>query len=280
MHWRRTTSVWVGFGGSISRYVLGGGITSTAAWATTDMVGGIGDYTWVSNGEGSRIERDSTSGEVTTYPLSGGAGPFSGTPAGPLGIALGSEGSLWIAEQNIGRIGRLTASGDLQEFPIPLPPGLPPPRWWRAEPRYLAEGSEGDMWFTDPGTESVGRVTPTGEITEYRIPPAPSNASAIAGAALVPNEITAVPGGLLFSESGVKALGFIEPSASAPPERPLTAVTAHHRKGAVGGRCGDMSVRVHLGHPNAKEKTVCRSRGKRPSRRRIGRALSRRTVTY
>ena len=71
------------------------------------------------------------------------------------------------------------------------------------------------MWFTDPGSESVGRVTPSGEITEYRIPlPPKGDYRTGTEGYLVPSHIVAVPGGLVFTEDDAKALGLIEPFAS------------------------------------------------------------------
>lgn len=204
----------------LERYAPGGSMTSFPADSPTEVVAGPDGSLWFTDEVGGIVGRINTKGEVTTYPLSGGASVFA-AQAGPFGIAVGPEGALWVAEQNLGRIARLTPSGELWEIPIPLPANLPSGPWWRAEPRYLAAGEEGDMWFTDPGTESIGRISPSGEITEYRIPPAPKS-DYLPGdeGHPVPNHIAAVPGGLLFSETDAKALGFIEPAAAPIPETP------------------------------------------------------------
>ncbi len=249
---------WLAEGNSIERYKPGGGLESFPVNAPIDMVAGPEGDVWFTDLEGSTVGRIDTKGEVTIYPLSGADNVFE-TPAGPLGIVVGADGALWVAEQAAGRIARLTPSGELREFSIPTPPstGFPSGLEWRAEPRYLALGAEGDIWFTDPGTESVGRVTPAGEVTEYRIPPAPKgDYRAGAEGYLVPNHIAAVPGGLLFSESDAKALGFIEPAASPPIEANSTVAAAtrisrvNHRQTCVGDK--------HKHRARRATKAVCR----------------------
>ena len=34
----------------------------------------------------------------------------------------------------------------------------------------IAAGSDGNLWFTEPGTAQVGRVTPSGVVTEFATP--------------------------------------------------------------------------------------------------------------
>ena len=57
---------------------------------------------------------------ATIYPLS----------ADPVGIASGPDGALWFTELAANRIGRITTSGSLTEYPVPwntggasVPPG-------------------------------------------------------------------------------------------------------------------------------------------------------------
>jgi virginiamycin B lyase len=222
------------------------------------MVAGLDGSLWFTDGTENTIGRINTKGEVTTYPLSGGASVFE-TPAEPEGIAVGPEGALWITEQNLGRIGRLMLSGELREFSIPLPSGLPPGLSWQADPRYIAAGAEGDMWFTDPGTESVGRVAPSGEITEYRIPLPPKGdyRTGIEGY-LVPNRIAAIPGGLLFTEDDARALGFIEPFAPSPPEAYSTTRTSLHLSKATHKRiCAATHGSKRHAHRTGHKKAAC-----------------------
>lgn len=57
-------------------------------------------------------------------------------------------------------IGRITPAGKITEFSSGLNSA--------ALPLGIAEGPDGNLWFTDIGhTPAIGRITPTGEITEF-----------------------------------------------------------------------------------------------------------------
>ena len=102
----------------------------------------------------------------------------------PGGIAVGSDGNLWLTTANANRIGRVTTSGALTQFTLPTPGNMP---------GAIASGPDGNVWFTEEGTNRIGRITPAGAITDFAIP--------TAGAA--PAGITAGPGGALwFTEYG------------------------------------------------------------------------------
>jgi virginiamycin B lyase len=63
-------------------------------------------------------------------------------------------------------------------------------------PRAIAAGPDGNLWFTEERENSIGRITPSGKITEFQIPSPHSR----------PGEITAGPDGNLWftEESGNK----------------------------------------------------------------------------
>ncbi len=66
----------------------------------------------------------------------------------PIGITTGPDGALWIAERGLGKLGRITTSGDVtDQFKIK---GKAP------FPQYVATGSDGNLWAT------------TGSIHTYR----------------------------------------------------------------------------------------------------------------
>ena len=80
----------------------------------------------------------------------------------PNGIAQGPDGNggrcLWFTEKAANKIGRITTAGAITEFALPRTVG----------PGPIAEGSDGNMWFTSNALNkqvSVGRVDrKTGEI--------------------------------------------------------------------------------------------------------------------
>ena len=96
-------------------------------------------------------------------------------PAGtrPFGIAKGAEGSAWFTE--VGSrwgIGQVTLAGDITEFPVDL----------HNVPLNIVAGPDGAMWFTEDGivnggSGAIGRIAPTGELTEYILPTLPGYSS-------------------------------------------------------------------------------------------------------
>lgn len=144
-------------------------------------------YTKYMNGQ---IGRLSTTGTVTEFPLPTKLGR-------PVGIAAGPDGNLWFAIQGTTpskhAIGRSTPSGTITEFPIPT----------TAVAEEIAPGSDGNLWFTEPGGNRIGRITPSGSITEYPVTTAAS----------FPIGITAgSDGNVWFSESDGNQIGRITPA--------------------------------------------------------------------
>ena len=92
-------------------------------------------------------------------------------------IVAGPDGALWFAAQaGQNKIGRITTAGAVTEFPIPVPSArvlrlhrhsCRPRRramvWLRREPQL--------RWLW-PGEWSIGRITTTGEFSEFPLPPA------------------------------------------------------------------------------------------------------------
>jgi virginiamycin B lyase len=127
----------------------------------------------------------------------------------PLNIISGPDGNLWFTEDGlinggVGAIGQMTTSGTLSEFPLPTAPGNAS----RAED--ITVGPDGNLWFTwsegsstvgPPLSRSIGRITPSGSITQFPLGSDPSFASA---------GITAGPdGNLWFTEPGANSIGRI-----------------------------------------------------------------------
>ena len=59
------------------------------------------------------------------------------------------------------QIGRITPAGQITEYRVPTT---------LANPRGIAAGPDGNLWFTEYDAHQIGRITPAGQITEYRIP--------------------------------------------------------------------------------------------------------------
>ncbi len=127
-----------------------------------------------SSSDVGQIGRISPGGLVTEYPILTEKPATKEHPeySYPEGIAQGPDGALWFTDDGTNSegeylIGRVTLkSGEapqIKEFPIP-PKG--------SYPHQIAEGPEGDMWFTDisSGSGVIGRITSAGAVTLYPIP--------------------------------------------------------------------------------------------------------------
>ncbi|MBV8066693.1 MAG: hypothetical protein JO113_01865 [Candidatus Eremiobacteraeota bacterium] len=116
--------------------------------------------------------------------------------SGPLGIASGPAPNLnvWFAEFNVRKVGEITTTGPPYiEYTLPDV---------KAKPVGMALGSDGNMWLTDSGTNSIWRVQqirvkPYVKFTQYRLS---GNAQPLA--------ITNGPDGALwFTETGTNRIG-------------------------------------------------------------------------
>jgi streptogramin lyase len=80
--------------------------------------------------------------------------------------------------------GLTSADPTINEYPIPTT---------NASPYNLAQGPDGNMWFTEQGASQIGEIDPSGTITEYPIP---------AGDNSNPNETRSFPFGIAQGPDG------------------------------------------------------------------------------
>src|SRR5262249_29840289 len=104
----------------------------------------------------------------------------------PHGITAGPDGALWFAESSGsffgGRIGRISTTGAIREFPLP---GVD------SDPLSIMAGPDGALWFTEKNANRIRRMTIDG-FTTNELPTTRE-----------PSGITAGPDGALwFTEAG------------------------------------------------------------------------------
>jgi streptogramin lyase len=129
--------------------------------------------------------------------------------AGPL--TAGPDGALWFTEGQLNKIGRMTLSGVLTEFPVPTS---------KAFVHSITAGFDGNLWFTERDGNNIGRITPAGVITEFPIP-TPNSA---------PQDITSsASGGIWFVETLGLKLGEISATGRIT-EYPLFQDEAMHEQ--------------------------------------------------
>jgi streptogramin lyase len=78
----------------------------------------------------------------------------------PLGIAAGPDGNLWFTKNS--KVGKISTSGTITEYAVISPsPGL----------RFITAGPDGNLWFTEGSSvNSIGKITTAGSVSEYRLP--------------------------------------------------------------------------------------------------------------
>lgn len=121
--------------------------------------------TEVEQGSGTQVER-MTYGSVSELTGSGLVERYRfpsiwAQPETPLDIAAGADGALWITDLH-GSIDRLAIDGTIKSYPIP---SGPPPY-----PVDIVSGPDGALWFTELGINAIGRITTSGEISQYPLP--------------------------------------------------------------------------------------------------------------
>ena len=94
--------------------------------------------------------------------------PIPTANANPLGLALNSRDTthVYFVENNASKIGML----NVQTNTITEVPTLTP----NAGPTSIVEGPDFAMWFTENNAAKIGRITSTGQVTEYSLAPATS----------------------------------------------------------------------------------------------------------
>jgi streptogramin lyase len=121
--------------------------------------------------------------------------PLPGAANDPIDLAAGPDSHVWVAAAE--SIFRISAAGVVvNQFAIP---GLDP----FAE--SIAAGPDGAMYFTQPGDNEIGRITPSGGGAQAPLPTPDSD----------PLAITAGPDGAMwFTESGVNRIGRVTVSGA------------------------------------------------------------------
>lgn len=81
--------------------------------------------------------------------------------AGPNGVVSGPNGLIWFAETAIARIGQIqTSTSGFTEFQLGNK---------NAKPTELTLGSDGNIWATDPGTDSIWKIDQVGAASQFPV---------------------------------------------------------------------------------------------------------------
>jgi virginiamycin B lyase len=129
-------------------------------------------------------------------------------PSGPAGIAIGPEGSAWVAMSQANAVDRIAADGTRTRFPLPA----------GSEPQDIVLGPDGAFWIAELGSDKIGRMTTAGAVTnEYPVPGHGGELAEVSSITTGPDE------GLWFTEGGVGKIARLVPD---PPAGLPTSVPA------------------------------------------------------
>jgi len=150
---------------------------------------------WFIEERGERIGRITPAGEITEF-SAGSAVEMAGS-----GITAGPDGNVWFTERTDrasdlieDRIARITPTGELTEFSAGITPKVLDGQAYSPGVSGITAGPDGNLWFTEYDANRIGRITPTGEVTEFSEGITPDK---------IPTEIAAGPdGNLWFTEAG------------------------------------------------------------------------------
>jgi len=203
-------------GGLIGRLSPGGALAQfgTAPAAIGAPVAGADGNVWFAANSGHvAIDRVTPSGEISQF--------GSGVVGVPFDLVAGPDGNVWFTAQQ--SIDRVTPSGEITRFTDCMNY-----RQLFSEATSIVAGPGKDLWFTSvtsrqlPSIEeppTIGRVTPSGEITQFK-----------AGIGREPRSLLAGPDGRVWFAGGAEEIERIT-----PPSAPVnTFVFARGRAKADG----------------------------------------------
>jgi streptogramin lyase len=190
---------------AIGRITTAGTITGTPVSSAGDvgeLAFGVGGTLWFTIDDGGKaIGERSSSGQITLI-TPGMDGLNMG--AAPVELEAGLNGTVWFLDHGtIPAIGEITATGQILEYPtstggdpddlaiaadgdagftvFDAPGGVGTatagavtgtsatvlPTGAGTMPAGITAGDDGNLWFSDPGKASIGRVTPSGTVAEF-----------------------------------------------------------------------------------------------------------------
>ncbi len=118
---------------------------------------------------GQKLTRTTTyeesTGNVKETTTPGATGEQIEFPVGEasVGVAEGSDGNLWLPQEEADTVSKVTPSGGVTTYKLPSP---------FCGPEHIAAGpsKESALWFTDVCGAAIGKITTSGSTTAYSVP--------------------------------------------------------------------------------------------------------------
>ncbi|MGY2897014.1 virginiamycin B lyase family protein [Deinococcus sp. UYEF24] len=184
----------------IGRITVAGAVTefttpAAAGIYTTGITVGPDSQLWFTERTG--INRVSTAGKFDTDIKTGGQSE-------PNYITKGADGNLWSTDTSSNVIRRTIPRGGTTSFgttsfiaPSAVRVGSLPAGGG------ITSNTDGNLWFTEPGANKIGRITPTGVVTEFTVPTPNANPAEI---------VSDSDGNLWFTESDARKIARVTPA--------------------------------------------------------------------
>jgi virginiamycin B lyase len=151
------------------------------------IVTGADGNLWFTELEGSKIGRITPSGTITEFALAPERYPHS--------LVAATDSGIWFCEQKADRIGRIGATDSapkVVEHAVPA----------RSRPAHIVQLGNGDLFFTQSGRGTIGRMTLGGTyLGSYPTPRQGLNGIAVGS-----------DGAIWFEESGASRIGRLDPA--------------------------------------------------------------------
>lgn len=175
---------------------------------------------WVTEVLKHQIFRVTPAGDMTAFAVPGDAvGVLQGITAGP-------DGNLWFTSREENAIRRVSPKGEFNgTFVIPSLATTPTDINKGSWPRGITVGPDGQIWFAEMAANKIGRVTATGEFTEFDIPTKDAMAYGV---------VTGPDKNLWFTESGAGKIGRLDVATGKITEFDLGDAKARPRDITVG----------------------------------------------
>jgi streptogramin lyase len=139
----------------------------------------------------------------------------------PTGIVTGPDGAIWFTQSNGGNpggggsyfpasIGRITTDGAYSSYAVPASASKVP------DLDAITVGPNGNLWFTEPGVDRIGEITPRASapiIHEFDLPAADRLSQGVGSPVTSADTIAAGPDNdVFFTEQGSNAIGVMNSS--------------------------------------------------------------------
>jgi virginiamycin B lyase len=123
----------------------------------TSIVDGPDQDLWVTLYPAA-IGRVAPNGYLTAFPIGSKLG---GAESNPFSITNGPDKALWfVTNYSASYIVRITLDGDMSGYRMAS----------GSRPQWLALGDDGNLWFTDSGTNKIGTMSAVGTVKEFSVP--------------------------------------------------------------------------------------------------------------